>query len=356
MRSVVPAIVQMIVVLVLPVVAGIWYATRRRAPLTLPGCRHCGAPRSFRSVVQQEACSGCNRSGEGLGAPIPLGRRSWRAAIWPPAILMALGVAAAIGTNFLRPTPLGGFGSRPTLTTLYADLVLNRRIMSGELEDLLLREQEGEDIVGGSRAALVALIGEGPIDADAARQIPSIATPSGSGPMDLAAIALLGLPGSNEPPPELDPDLAARVLHACFLPYRLDADAFRQNRLIRIDSGGFEPVQSPLKRVFRVIACRVDGEPVELIDPHVPASATGAAAPLLLASDHLLLLAQPAPASTSPATSDNPRRVEIDCDEFLYRRFDAERLRDLSGRVIPLERWPTPLATRRVTLTLDRVP
>jgi hypothetical protein len=344
-------IIQLIVVMVLPVIAGIWYAKRRCQPLTMPGCRHCGSALSFQSVIREEPCAGCGRSGQDLGEPVPLGRRSWRAAILPPALLMAAGIALTIGASFLRPSRTAGFRLQPTLATLYADALISRRSLFGESEDLLARESSGEDVVGEARIALIAAIGDGPMNDDPASQPPSIATASGSGPIDLASIALLGVPGSTAPPPEPRSDLAQRVLHACFRPFRIDGAAFRASRIIRVYSGGFEPVQAPLVRVLRVIACRVDGKLVDLIDPHGPQGS----GTLLLAADHLLQLAPRDSAATEgTATSENAQRVEVECEEYLFRRFDAERLRDFSGRVIPSERWPQPLAQRRVTVTLDR--
>ncbi len=354
MNTILPALIQIIAAVVLPILAGIWYAHRRRAPLVRPGCRACGTQRSFRALVLAEACDGCRRAGDQLGEPIALGQRSRKAAILPPAMLIAVGIGSFVASEALRAMP--GVGGRPQQrpATIYADFLSSRRNLMSEYEDLLARERAGEDVVSDARVVLTGAIGAGPFEVDAEGApigVPSIATPSGLGPIDLATIALLGLPGSTEPPPEPDPDLARRVLHACFLPYRLDGEAFRRTGLIRAFSPGFEPMQSPIVRVLRVIACRVDGEPVVLVDQQSPASE----GPLLLGPDRRLQVA-PTAATESGATSERGTRVDLDCEELLFHRFDAERLRDLSGRVIPLERWPTPLATRRVTLTLDRVP
>ncbi len=354
MTGLVTTAITVLVVMVLPVLAGIWYAIRRRDPLTRPGCRHCGAALAFDAIAGHAPCPGCGRSGDALGEPRPLGRRSWKAAMLPPALLVIAGVGLMIGAEFLRPDPTSGARRRLPLSTLYGDVLVNRRHLLGEVEDLRARELDGEDIVGAARQALVSVIGEGPVPSDAASQLVSIATPSGSGPIDLAAIALLGVPGSSAEPPAADGDFALRVLHTCFRPYRVDGNALRQDRVVRVYSGAFEPVQAPIVRVLRVIACRVNGEPVDLVEPHGPPGP----GPLILASDRVLQLPAPqAPAEAQPeaaAQSSTILQIEIDCEELLFRRFDAERLRDFAGRVIPAERWPQPLARRQVTITLDR--
>ncbi len=318
--------------LVAPALAGICFALgcARRASLTRAGCAACRSPVGFDAVALDAPCPACRRPRSESGEPIPLSGRRRPFLIVGGVLLLMTSLALAILSSWLMHSMLTMTQFTQTTSAIVANALRPGQGLAGSEATLRTRAAQGEDIVGAATSALTAALGSGDVPANL----------GGTGAADLAAIALLGVPGSASRP-AADPAFAQRCLEGCYPALAIDPAALRgATPALRPSYTGFVAPQGALKRIVVLRRVRVDGADVET-KPLWQGQATDVR---LFAPETPLALARPLDASE--------HTIELEVEARLYARFDAERTLDHRGLQRPIESWPEPLASKTSTITL----
>ncbi|MBL9120302.1 MAG: hypothetical protein JNL80_10365 [Phycisphaerae bacterium] len=336
---------QFVGLLVLPVVAGtlLGVARAKRVALTSPTCAACGSRLPFAAAAADAPCPGCNKPVSEAGPPrAERARRRWGLVLLGWLLFLVGWAGAFLGTQVAIWSVTGGVmtQSRSPAAAISAALTRNQGIQF-ELESLREHEQNGEDVVALAQSQLDAAIGTG----DPTTSPPTIiASTTSSGPIDVASIALLGLPGGN-PRPANDPVRAVRVLLACFPALELDESGLSSTPLwLRPRYTGFIPPHGPLQRIAIVKRVLVDGVEFSTLSPQ----SDGPDIPRILSSERPLQLAErPAPTA---------KTITLEVEVRLYSQFDARRITDHRGYLRPLNEWPEPLGSVRQTISSSLQP
>jgi hypothetical protein len=329
--NLVAVLMQFIGILVVPFAAGVVLGRTAlgRRSTTKAACAACRTAVDRSVVVAQTACPQCTAPIDDAHPPVPLTepRSGWLRAACIAAILLGplVGIATAWSVRAVSPGAMAAPAPRPT-NALFAAALSRQEYLGDDLALLRARERDGEDVVGTARLLVAGALGGTATTGGTPRAATSL--------LEVAAIALLGLPGGR--PVEPDADLAAAVLARGFPQRAIDVQALRANGgLLRPSSTGFVDPGGPLRQIAVVRAARIDGRPVELrrMD-RLPGSEFVEYAPLLLEGG-----------LPSGAT-----RLEIDLEVRLYSAFDADRRLDHRGALRPFDLWPAPLASTTTTL------
>lgn len=344
-------VLQVLGLLVAPTTIGalLAIAARRRERLTRPHCARCAAALSFDAVVGAVPCQACSTPVAEAGAPRPERRAGARWAL----LLLLLGVLAlAILPEFLRgqrfAVTSNGMPYRST-AALFADTLANRG--GFELSELRRRDAAGEDVAGLARTAIESAF---PAPSTSAATTDAVtdaavggrsgrrpAPPTNNAP-DVAAIALLGVPGGREAPPP-QPDFAALVLDRCFPPLAIDPESIRRAEpTLHPAYTGFMNPSSLLARVAVVRRVLVDEVPI------LDIGADGASGTPKFFEFSSFIDLRP-----SAKTISQGKRLTVELELRLYSAFDARRLRDHIGTMRPMAEWPAPIARSTATITLD---
>jgi hypothetical protein len=338
--------------LVAPIGSGVLLAIARsrRDRLCEPHCRACGTLLDFEAATGLAPCRGCNRPISESGEP-RVGRGSRR--IW--LIVASVGTLvfgwACASLTSLFMTVSGsviiGPGQRPAVTII-RDAIAGRGIYDNDAIALSKRAADGEDVVGLARTELSGAIQLAPRVDGRPTMLPAVAT--GEGPARAAAVALLGpdflnggapLPRAELEKPEVRA-LADDILFACFPRADVDMQSLTtQPALLRPSVAGFESRLGDLRRVMLIRRVLIDGREVAI----VPFNRDDADGPALFRFDMLHRLVEP--------IGKNAKRITVEFEARLYDGLDADRLFDVTGRVLPVERWPTPITSALITKEVE---
>lgn len=350
-------VLQVLGLLVAPTTIGalLAIAARRRERLTRPHCARCAAALSFDAVVGAVPCQACSTPVAEAGAPRPERRAGAR---WASLLLLLGVLALAILPEFLRgqrfAVTSNGMPYRST-AALFADTLANRG--GFELSELRRRDAAGEDVAGLARTAIESAFPAPSTSAPTPDATTGNAAggPSGMRPPpptnnapDVAAIALLGVPGGRASPPPA-PDFAALVLDRCFPPLAIDAEAIRRAApMLHPAYTGFMNPSALLVRIAVVQRVLVDEVPILGIGAEGDVGAGGASGPPTLFEFNSFVDLR----SSAKAISQG-KRLTVELELRLHAAFDARRVRDHTGALRPLAEWPVPLATSTTSLSVD---
>lgn len=325
-------VLQVLSLLIVPCLAGLCFALARtrRVSLTRPTCAACRAPIRFDTVALDAPCPACQRPRSETGDPTPLVGPRRPLLIVGGLLLLVASLGLSIGATWAMRNVLTSTPVLQSTATIIANALRPGQGLGGYESTLRASAARGEDVVGAATMALRGALGSG----DPPMNL------GGTGAPDLAAIALLGLPGSPSRP-AADPAFALRCLEGCFPALAIEPTALRgANPILRPSYTGFVAPQGELKRLVVIRRVKVDGAEVS-----TKRLWQGQETDVrLFAAEHPLALATPLDAAE--------HSIELDVETRLYGRFDAERTLDRRGLLRPIDAWPEPLASKVTTITL----
>ena len=320
-------------------------ARARRELLTVALCPRCKRRASFESAVGAAPCEHCHEAKAPNEAPLPgRGERPLRFIL--ASVLLLLVGTGAVAAAVLMPRPPTGpqaaWAAKST-ATLFADALSGVALEREFLGEVDRRRASGENLGAAARTALAT--------AFAARRGLGAAPPlpvatGGYGAQWLAAIALekpdggRGTPGASGS--DSDAAFVADILDFCFPPV-----AFEPTKLGRPDGPEIalprrvrKPDQPVLERVLAITKATLDGQEVRLWSTR--RGSKGSSGPVLVSEEESVMLGSLVP----PGTHTLVLEIEV----RLYSAFDSQRITDAKDQVRAMSEWPSPLASKRVTV------
>jgi hypothetical protein len=285
---------------------------RRR--LTRVGCAACRAALPRERAIARDRCPTCNAELADDKAIRAVRTGAGRTRIVGGLAILALAFAAGFGGAALQRRSMmaafGPFGMNTPTAPLVRGAYSKNSPFTIEADEIGRRLGLGTARAEDVRRELLAILATGGV---------------GRGP---GADRMLALSMSDG---VVDPTLASSLLGSAASMPTLDASALEGTppRVVVRPPQAMRSPDDPVRVVYLVRAVRADGTPVADLAPFG------------------LSPWQPKPIVVPKGTT----RVEADVDLLLLSAFDAERIAQPSGHLRPLEWWPEPLATSRVTLS-----